>query len=702
MSADLFPEVLLASLYVLVPGSALCLATRAGVGRSVFTFLSLAFGLGFASVGAVSLLLASIGVLRPGILLASWVAGSAIALTVATRRGSFGRFSRGWREVAGRDPWATASAAVVVIGVAIARVMVPPLTAIAPTVTRYWADALELADAGRMPEGTLQWGTVLQPTTSKVVLNAFNAGASMLLGREVAVSQAALLLVVTVGLVVTGIALLSELGMPRLAPLGAMLLFVNYVVPHDLSTDLGRNLAENWGRLASFSAVLACVLALAIGDSDPSPETPPGGPGIRLPLVVVSGVLLGLSAGTHLVAASFGAGAIFAIAVATWIMRGWRPSSLLAGSAVIGLALVIGGAILALAPGEMGFTGAVGADPYRQLRADLHLPPTFDPTRFITTHDAGAAAQKVEPLDVAGVAETFAYKVGGYNVLRVVPGEERSTLILALPTIVALLLVAGVLLVGPTRLRISVLWAVILGVIIFVVGLAFALHYDEFVLASFGNRRLFSYAIVAYVTVLTAAGEAALIRLGAGGSWRIASMCAAAVVVASTAVFIPRIVGREGSDEPWASQLALVTWVGQHVPCEGRVLADRRTLGTFEVIAGRAAVLEGMGPHIRPAVLERAIREIFGAQEFFADPEAGLRYLRDRSVAAVVVTRPSTRSGFIGYAIARVRPDRLDRVPFLTPGFRNAAGSVYLVNGYRPDPSAPGVAGRPGFLCHEP
>jgi hypothetical protein len=132
------------------------------------------------------------------------------------------------------------------------------------------------------------------------------------------------------------------------------------------------------------------------------------------------------------------------------------------------------------------------------------------------------------------------------------------------------------------------------------------------------------------------------------------------------------------------------------------VLADRRTLGTFEAIAGRVGVLEGMGPHIRPAVLELAIEEIFRAREFFEGPAAALPYLRERAVAAIVLTRPSRRIGFLGYAIARVRPERLDRVPFLRLGFRNAAGSVYLVEGFRPDPSAPRVVGRPGFRCHEP
>ena len=71
---------------------------------------------------------------------------------------------------------------------------------------------------------------------------------------------------------------------------------------------------------------------------------------------------------------------------------------------------------------------------------------------------------------------------------------------------------------------------------------------------------------------------------------------------------------------------------------EARVdlLADRRTLGTFQAIAGRAGVMEGMGPHIRPAVLELAIGEIFRGRAFFERPAHGLAYLRERAVAAIV------------------------------------------------------------------
>jgi hypothetical protein len=624
-----------------------------------------------------------------------WIVGSAGTFFIASRRRSLRAHLHGWTEDIRRSSWEAATAVLVIVSAGIARWLVSPATAIGPTVPRFWADALEIADAGGIPEGTLQWGTILPPTTSKVVLNSFNAGVSMLLGRDLVDSQAALLFVATVGLVLTAIALFKELGIRRLAPLGGLLLFLNHAVPNDLVIDLGRNIAEDWGRLVAFASVLAWCLARS---APPGEEFPQGArnPWIRAGPIAVSGLLLGVSAGTHLVAMSFGIAAICALGISS-LIEGGRVISIATTGAILGIALLFGVVILWSAPGELGFGGASGGDPYRDLRSSLGLPASFDPTRFITTHDVDAA-QKVEQADVADVASEFAYKVRGAKTMQIDSEVRLSALPLAIPTILALLCALLVLAIGPTSLRVVAVSAVILASALFLVGLAFALRYDEFVLQAFGFRRLFSYAIVPHVMAFAAAGEALAMRFGRrdGGT---SIVVAIAVTVAAVLAVAPV---REGAtSQPWTSQLALVRWLGRHVPCEGRVLMDRRTLGTFEAIAGRAGVLEGMGPHLRPEVLELAIGEIFRARSFFERPEEDLRYLRDRSVAAVVITRVSPRVAMLGYRIAHMRPERLDRVPYLTPRFSNAAGSVYLVDGFEPNPASPLVAGRPGYGCQE-
>jgi hypothetical protein len=697
VSVALVPEVLVICAYLLVPGVGLCLSTRVGLDRSVFTFLALAFAMGFASVGSVSLMLALLGMLDPLTLAVCWVVGSASTLFIAFRRRALRVHLHGWAEDIRRGPWEAATTVLVIVSAGIARWLVPPVTAIGPTVPRYWADALEIADAGGFPEGTLQWGTILPPTTSKALLNSFDAGASMLLGRDLVPSQAALLFVVTVGLVLIAIALFSELGIRWLAPLGGLLLFLDHAVPNDLVIDLGRNLAENWGRLAAFAGVLAWCLARP---GSPDDELTPGAgdPRMRAGPIVVSGLLLGVSTGTHLVAASFGIATICALGISSLLVERTRVVSIAAIGAVIGITLLVGVSILAAAPGELGFGGATGEDPYRDLRSSLGLPAGFDPTRFITTHDVDAALE-VEQADVADVASEFAYKVWGANAFQIDGEERRSPLLLAIPTILGLVCSVLVLLIGPTPLRVVAVSAVILASALFLIGVAFALRYDEFVLQSFGNRRLFSYAIVPHVFAFTAAGEALAMRFS---RVRGRTSIAVAAAVAMSAVLAVAPVREDATSEPWTSQLALVRWIGHHVPCEGRVLMDRRTLGTFETIAGRAGVLEGMGPHLRPEVLELAIGEIFRARSFFERPEDGRGYLRDRSVAAVVITRPNPRVAMLGYRIAHVPPERLDRIGYLAPTFSNPAGSVYLVDGFDPNPASPRVAGRPGYGCQYP
>lgn len=688
------PEVLVLCAYLLVPGIGLCLLTRVGVGRSFFTFLALAFAMGFASDGSISLALALLGMLDPLTLAVCWVIGSASTFFFALRRGSLPVHARGWAEDFRRGPWEAATTALVIVAAVIARWLMPAVTAIGPTVPRYWADALEIADAGGFPEGSLQWGTILPPTTSKVFLNSFNAGASLLLGRDLVTSQAALRFVATVGLVLIAIALFRELGIRRLAPLGALLLFLDHARPNDLVIDLTRNLAEDWGRLAVFAGVLAWCLARSAPAED-EPQQGAGDPRIRAGPLVVSGLLLGVSAGTHLVAASFGIATICALGLSSLLVERTRVVSITASGAVLGIALLTGGAILAAAPGQLGFGGATGEDPYRDLRTSLGLPPGFDPTRFITTHDVDAALE-VEQTGVADVASQFAHKVWGANALNVHAKGRRPPLLLVIPPILALLCAVLVLVIGPTSLRVVAVSAVILGSALFLVGVAFALRYDEFVLQTFGNRRLFSYAIVPHVLAFLAAGESLAMRLGR--ERRGTSIVVAAAVTISTFLLVAP-AREDASREPWTSQLALVRWIGRHVPCEGRVLMDRRTLGTFETIAGRAGVVEGMGPHLRPDVLALAIGEVFRARAFFEQPEDGRAYLRERSVAAVVITRQSQGIAMLGYRIAHARAETLDRISYLVPAFSNHAGSVYLVDGFEPNPASPRVAGRPGYAC---
>jgi hypothetical protein len=723
VTLDLLPDLFLMFLLVLVPGAGICLVTRVTLGRPFLSFLALSFGIGYAAVALIALSIALVGLFSPAVFAGAWFAVSASVWLHAYRRRARGplalaragsgldlpvdirveRHHDGWRRHATADPWTTVISTIVILGIAAARWTVAPVANLAPTALRYWADALELADGGRIPEHTLQWGSLFQPTISKVSLNAFNAGAATVLGRDPIEPMGILLFVVTIGLVVISIALLGELGMRRLAPVGAMLLFANQVIGSELTADLGRNLAENWGRLAAFSAVLATILALR---TVPTPEDV-GRPQQRDPdrlrrvATITAGVLLAVAAGTHLVAAAFAAAAIVAFGVASLMTRVRVRDVIAYGCTILGLATVVGLAILTFPPGDIGFKGAVEPSAYDELRADLGLPAGFDPTRFIVTGEVEPTEEEGS-LGAGDVLRAFAYRVAGRNVAAVEPGTEPSLWGLILPSATALGLFVLLFLRGGTDLRMAAATSLVLTGIMLTVGIAFALRYDLFALEAFGNRRLFNYAAVPYVILLTAGGELLLRAVGKRTSvvsrrlapvagFTLAAVCATVMLPSATWAHTARLARLE-------EQVELLRWVGDHVPCEGRVLADRRTLGTFEAVSGRAAVLEGMGPHIRPTVLARAIKELFRAREFFLHPRLHRGFLSKRGVAAIVLTNPPNRFG--GWSrLVKPRPDLFDVVEYLEPVFRNDAGTVYFVDRFRAHPTLPRIDERPGFDC---
>lgn len=677
--------------------------SRLTIGRSLLTAIGLAFGLGFAGIGLGSLLLVLLGVFGSITLAVLWIVLSAAGWLVAVRQGSLREHVNGWRSNVRADALSTVAAFSVLVGVAVIRWTVAPVANIAPTALRYWADALEIADAGRIPDGTLQWGSVIEPTTSKVVLNAFNAGASMLLGRDPIEPTGVLLYVVSISLVTIAIAIFRELGMVRLAPLGAILLFANAVTGSELTTDLGFNLAEDWGRMVGLSAVLAAIVVfLGPGGDAVVPQSASTGRS-WFQVVIVPGVLLGTAAGTHLVAASAAIGMVSALALALGLVWHRLRPFLLRGGAIVGISAVVGMFVLVVPRGDLGFEGAGGSDRYRGLPSDLKLPPNFDPTRYIVTHDVDAASAPRAQIGVVDVGKQFAYRAIG----RRAPNErsdaeELPVSFLIGPTLVALLLLVAATRWAPRHLLATMLWASLFALVLFAVGLAFALRYEFFVLEVFGDRRLFTYALIPFVVILIAGGEWALRALEGRSDprTRAVSVVALAIVVVSGLVFLPRATWVRADDRgKLENQLELLRWVRDHVPCEGRILANRRTLGTFASIAGRAAVLEGMGPHIRPSILILAIEEIARARLFFQDPRARSGYLEEHGIAAVIVAISGNPFGGYPALGGAVRPRQLADLDMLREAFHNPSGTVYLVDGFRADPSVPRVTGRPGFGC---
>ena len=701
MPAASIPSVLIVLAYLLVPGTGICLATGVARMRGPVTFLALSLGCGFAAVASISFVLVLLGLLTLPAVAIIWTLTSAAAWVVALTTNAVGAHIRRWRRAIADDPWSTLAAVATIVGVGAVRWTYPPIANMGATAMRYWADALEIADAGRIPAETLQWGTLLRPATSKSVLNSFNAGISLLTGRGPLDSMGILLFIVSVSLVIVMIALLWALGLKRLAPLGALALFANQVTGSELTADLTRNLAENWGRLAALVGIILAIFALRrpsedrAGAGDAADADP-----VRPSDLVIAGWVLGAAAGTHLVAAATGALFILAYAVGQMAIRGSPRATLSRTVGVGAVAFVVATLSLALPAGDLGFGGAGGDAAYQDLRAELGLSPTFDPTRFLVTSELEQPLDD-ETLGIDDVAMAFAYRAAGRNVQVVTPERVLPPWALIMPIALVFLIVVMVLVWGPNDARVTVLCASVFAAFLFLGGVAFALRYDLYALERFGNRRLFNYAMVPYVIVFLAGAEGVLRWIAARGrvQMRLVSIGACGLVVASMLVFLPSAGWPKVEKiDSLREQIALLRWIGEHVPCEGRVLADRRTLGTFQTMTGHAAVLEGMGPHVRPEVLTRAIGELFLATDFFEDPRAGRRYLKERGVAIVVATRPF--ADFAGWRrVGRLRPHPFRDIGFLRRVYTSPVGFVFRVKGSVPDPSLPAVEGRPGYRC---
>ena len=679
--------ILAAAAFVLAPGLGLVLALLPSAGTRLSTQFALVVPFGFGFIGLLGLVLTLLHVMIPSVFLPLYAAGVAAAWWAALRREALGSRARAWRAGFASGGWPSLLAAIVLLALVAVRLGYSPLFNLGDqTPLRYWADGIEIADAGRIPEVSLHWGRLIEPTVSKVVLNAFHAGTSFVLGRGPLEPMGALLLVVSVALMAAAFALGRELGLTRSAILLPVLLFANVLWGEgELTTDLITYRAENWGRLLALAGMLLAVRAL---------RGPPARPGRTD--AVLAGILLGVAAGTHLVPFAVGSAFVGAHGLARLGLppRSWRVVRPLA--TIGALAVVIGTAVLLIPRGDVGFQGASGADAYRELREEVG-DPTFDPTLYIATGETRVDAESQAVLSPREILSYFTATAAG------VPRLPGARWILPLALLGILLAVARW---GGKDLLAAAVAAALFALFLVGASVLFAARYEVFALSQFGPRRLFDYATIPTVLVglaVVEVGLGALRRrsLGLAGRRIEASGAAAAVlIVAAVAVLLPTSLAPRERLPLLRSAVRSLAWIRSNVPCEGRVLADRRTLATFEMMTRRAGVLEGMGPHLRPRVLARAVGELLEAERFFEDPVRGEAYLEERGVAAVIVTAPDAPLGGT-HRVAEPDLSGLERAVFLRPAARTPAARVYRVAGFEPTRARdlPDVRRLAGYGC---
>ena len=646
---------------VLVPGAGATLAAFRPGRLSVEAAVALMFGLGYTATALTATVLAVTHTIGRTAFVLAWALVTALLWGLAAHRRSLRPHLRALAFDTRAARWTLAPGLIGLAAFAVQKLRLAPDTLLSSSEAawRYWADGLEILHAGRVPPHTLQWGTDLPTTVSKVVLNSFEAGIASVAPHGATQTMTALVWLGAVGLFAALLALGRALGLGSLAVgVPAVLLVAPAALPlnSEFAEDAGTYRVETLGRML---AVCAAVVAVAIVR---------GRAGCRE--AVVAGLLLGTGAGTHLIpVAVVGIFAVwFAVAsVALGRDRRRRAGRVAraAGIAVL-VTVVVWLAALGASGGDLGFQRARGSGGYPG------FPVTLDPTKTFEvvkpSHPRGRrSGWAIRPSQIGTVAVSSVF-----NEVQITTPRRDFAGVVLLAVGSALVLLRRRRSLGPS---VVAAWATAL--VLVALGLYFSHRYRTFVPATFGPRRLFEYgvllAVLTAVVVASAAVRDIVARLGRhrGRTVRRAVSVAAAVL----AVLVAASVSPRPTSPLEARGLQLMQTLARTVPCDARMLVNVRTAGSFEVLAGRTSVDEGMAPYLRPSVLRQVLPVVLGAKAFFKDPLANRAYI-DRERVDVVVAVTQAKVGGRPLLNHGRRPV-LNRVPWLRPLVKTPGYTIY-------------------------
>lgn len=660
------------SAIVLVPGLGAMLALFRPGRLGLASRLAVTFGLGYGVSGLIAYVLTLLRAMHPAPFFVLLVAASGALWYVALRRFSLREQGRAVVQEVRSDPWSLGLGLAVVVAIALERsTFLGNFPVVGPY--RYWVDGLEIADAGRIPSLTLHYGALYPPATSKVWLNSFNAGISFSLGDSAAAIQA-LLWIGSVGLAIGLWATGRELGLRFMAPLFAVLLIANReLLANEMTTDMSAYKAEIFGRMVAFSALALAIRA--VRDRSGRTES------------LLAGALLAAAAGTHLIPV-----------IVAVVLLGWYALGVLAAERdlrgvirhglMLGITLgLVGGAILLLPRGDIGFQGAERPEGYsatewefdqtQYLYSGKILPPREPRTFFLA------------PRHVFGAYVVRTFGLG--------PGSDLAAPVGIIFFVAGLALAIWMLLAFPKPIRPLGIAAWGLGASLIALALAFSFRYDVYVPAWFGVRRLYDYGAIPVVLLGLALLEGALVM--ATRRWGNRAMLSAAVVVVLVSgLVIPSSRAGDANAINAARIVPLMDWIRRETECDSRILANQRTVGIFRTLTGRVALLEGMGPFLRPDMLDDVVDLMLSSRSFFSDPRSNQAFLSTHGIDFVVVMHRGVRVGY-GGPIGRVDPADLRDVPFLQPAYRTPDFDLYRVVGGVDPPGLIGPEGWPGYRC---
>ena len=617
--------ILIVTALLVVPGTGAALAVAPPGAAAIETRIALAFGLGYAIVAAVAMGLALARILTAPAFVVALVVATVVAWFLALRRGSPRAHASAVVGEAREAPFALAAGLVVLAAVALTWPLYPPglnLEHVAPW--RYWADGLELAAAGRVPPTSDQWGYQVPMAVDKIVLNAFEGGASFLIGPDPLAAMHAILTVAALGLAACLLALARELGLRTFAWLVPALLVLfpgRLPITKEFAEDLVVYKAENIGRVAALAALLVGILAVR------------GRRGIAL--AAVGGVVLALAALTHGVAAIVAAVALALFSLAVLIAdRGRWRHVFASGAALVAVAGVAYLGMLVLSRGDLGFQRVTSGPAFAGFPRDIDPTRSFDRSAVVrVTAKEGRFFIPPERILRRYAVTT----VGGDEPADEDPGggDRGDETRLGALVIVALAIVTGfVVFLRRTLVPLAIVaWGLALA---FVAGaFFFSYRYRTQIPGDFGLRRLYDYA-----GFLPALVVAAGVETVAGWAFRRRPIVAGALALVGCALAVYAAVDRIPSPDPegrGAAGLAVIDTVAHVVPCDARLLPNARTAGTWEAMTGRRSVIEGLAPYLRPDVMGRVLPMLIDAKRFFRAPETNREFLVRQRIDYVVV-----------------------------------------------------------------
>ena len=646
---------------VLIPGLGATFAAFRPGRLTVESVVALAFGLGYAVVAVTATLLAVTGTIGRTSFLAALLVVTAALWAEAFRRRSPGAHLRALVADARANRWIVAPGMAGLAAFAAQKLLLHPLTLLSSSQAawRYWGDGLEILHAGGVPGTTLQWGLELPTTVSKVVLNSFEAGMASVAPNGPLPTIGALVWLSSVSFFAALLAVGRALGLRMFSvavPAAILIAPAALPVNSEFAQDAATYRVETLGRMTAVCGALVAIGILR------------GRAGRRE--AVAAGLLFGVGAGTHLIPV-----AVVAIFVACYTVASvafgrarrarTRRVARAAGVAAAVAAVVWLGA-LGASGGDLGFQRARGSGGYPG------FPVTLDPTKTFEivkpSHPRGRrSGWAIRPSQIGSLAVANIFD----DVQVTTPKRDYAGLVvLAFASIAALWRRRRD--VGPV---IVACWTT--GVVLVGIGLLFSHRYRTFVPASFGPRRLFQYGVLlgvlAAVALVCTAFRELVVRIprrDARVLRRAAAVAVGIFAVAAAASSIPR-----AASPLEVRGYELMQTLARTVPCNARMLVNVRTAGSFEVLARRTSIDEGMAPYLRPPVLRQVLPVVLGAKAFFKDPLANRAYIDRERVDVVVAVADSKVGG--RPLLKHGRRGALKGVPWLRPLVTTPGYTIY-------------------------